>query len=95
MNISNGRKMSTFLNLKPIELTCGPRPMKDTQVFQVAIGMLQSSQEEGGNFYGYVKYDAIRRLQSSYGTFFYTSPEAVFDPIICNNKRGGTFKYSK
>ena len=63
--------MITFLNLKPIELTCGPRPMKDTQVFQVAIGMLQSSQEEGGHFYGYVKYDAIRRLQSSYGTFFY------------------------
>ena len=32
--------MSKFLNIKHIEITCGPCKMKDTQCFQVAIEML-------------------------------------------------------
>ena len=84
--------MSKFLNLKPIKPTHGPWTMKDTQGFQVAIEMLKTSQEKGRNVSGYVQYDTIQRLQSSYGIVFDTIPDSVLDPIIFKNERGIPFQ---
>ena len=94
MNINKEQKMSKFFTLRPIGSTHDLCPMKDTEGFQVAIEMLQDSQEKGHNVARYFQYDTIRRLRSSYGTVFDTSPEAVLDLIIFNNKTGRPFQCS-
>ena len=44
--------------------------MNNKQGFQVMIEMLRASQEKGRNVSGYVQYDTIWRLRSSYVTFY-------------------------
>ena len=73
-NVRKGRRMSSHLNLDPIDLPMGPWPVSDDLGFQVALEILRASQEEGKNVKSYQQYDTVRKIRSAYSSIYETSP---------------------
>ena len=86
-----GRDLSLELGLTPVEVLVGPWPVEDSQGFQIAIDLLEASQQKGRNDKEYVQFDSIRKLRSAYANVFQSSPQVVHWNLLLKGPKGNSF----